>query len=421
MVFEVGIGTSQSWDPKEAAGEAVTQASQSLTQKPTFILVFCTIHYEKDKGFNQILERVYHDFSEQTPLIGGTVTGFINKQGCFTRGVTVALFFSDEIDFIFGIGKNTKRSPLKAARECVAGIKKFNFRFRNKFLLLFSSGPSYPIVPGVGKIKVVKNPLFGLLLPIFVKFSTIFLQKGLGREQEIAEEIRQELPGFDVFGGSTNDDNNYTRNYQFFFDKVKLNCVLGLGISTNLKVDITGADGMIGRGIKGKIKKTSMWGYMIHDFDGINAQKKYLAANGWDESILDNFIHRKTIYYPIGIYFPDGVLHPYPVPIFTGREIILGDSARGNTYEFLTTSGKSLVDSADQSLKYADNSLFLFGVACAVSLEALGRNVYKIREKILPKTKDFLLIYMVGETRGKAGQYVHQFQETINFLSLKRQ
>ncbi|MDD5162922.1 MAG: FIST N-terminal domain-containing protein [Candidatus ainarchaeum sp.] len=420
MVFEVGIGTSQNWNPEEAAKEVITQALSKLSKPPTFVLLFSTIHHEKNRGFQKILDTIYQNIPKETPLVGGTVTGFLTANAACTQGIAAAAIYSDELDFEIGFGINTKRNPKNAARNCIKKIKNFKFKFQNKLLLLITSGPSYPIMPGIGKIKVVKNPFLRLLLPSIIKLSTLVIQKGLGREQEIAEEIRKQLPDFSVFGGSTNDDNNYTRNYQFFFDKVLQNTVIALGLSTNFNVFMDGGHGLQSTGINGTIQKKALWDYLIKDFDGVDAQKKYLEANGWDEKVLDEFIHRKTIYYPIGIYFPDGTLHPYPVPIFTGKEIILGHTARGNKFEFLTTSGEKLLNSLDPLILNIQEPAFLFGVSCAVRLETLGRNIFKTRDKLLQKTNDFLLIYTVGETRGKPNAYIHQLQETINLLSISR-
>ena len=182
---------------------------------------------------------------------------------------------------------------------------------------------------------------------------------------------------------------------------------------------MSGAHGLQGTGIKGSIQKKGLWDYLLKDLDGKSAQERYLTSTGWNENMLDEFIHRKTVYYPIGIYFPDNTLHPYPVPIFTGKEIILGHTARGDKFEFLTTSGKKLITSLDPLLQNVEDPAFLFGTSCAVRLETLGKNVFKIREKLLKKTDKFLLVYTVGETRGKKNKYIHQFQETINLLSFE--
>jgi hypothetical protein len=419
MVFEIGIGTSQSLDPEKAALEASSEALQNLTHQPTFTFLFSTIHHEKNNGFQKMLNIIYTKIQKNTPLIGGTVTGFMNKSGCYTLGITFLAIYSDELDSEVGIGLNTKRNPINATKDFLKKIALTNYKFKNKLLFLITAGPSYPIIPGMGKLKIVKNRVLSFLLPSVIKFSTLVLQKGLGREQEIAEEIRKELPDFSVFGGSTNDDNNYTRNYQFYFDKVYENTVSGIAISSNLNFKMYGANGLFGTGVKGKINKKGIWDYLVKDFDGQNAQKKYLDANGWDPTILDELIHRKTIYYPIGIYFDDNTLHPYPVPIFTGKEIILGGTARGTNYEFLTTTGKKMIDCIDPLLEKINSPKLLLGISCAVRLETLGKNIYLTRDKLLKKTDNFLLIYAVGETKGEPNQYIHQFQETINFLSIE--
>jgi len=52
MVFEIGIGTSQNWDPYVAANDIMTQALSKISHPPKFIILFSTIHYQKNNGFN---------------------------------------------------------------------------------------------------------------------------------------------------------------------------------------------------------------------------------------------------------------------------------------------------------------------------------------------------------------------------------
>ena len=86
--LEATIGMSRKWDAREAGREVARTAIKDLNHPPTFFLLLSTIHYEKHGGFQEFLNGAWDVLPEGTPLIGGTVAGFINPHGCFTRGAT---------------------------------------------------------------------------------------------------------------------------------------------------------------------------------------------------------------------------------------------------------------------------------------------------------------------------------------------
>ena len=85
---EATIGISRKWDAREAGKEVARTAIQKLNQPPSFFLLFSTSQYKDHGGFHQFLEGVWEVLPEETPLIGGTIAGFINNYGCFARGAT---------------------------------------------------------------------------------------------------------------------------------------------------------------------------------------------------------------------------------------------------------------------------------------------------------------------------------------------
>ncbi|MCJ7696842.1 MAG: hypothetical protein MUO73_00720, partial [Thermoplasmata archaeon] len=85
---EAAVGMSRKWDAREAGREVAETAIKKLSEPPSFFLLFSTIHYEKYGGFQEFLNGVWDVMPKETPLVGGTVTGFINNYGCFSRGAS---------------------------------------------------------------------------------------------------------------------------------------------------------------------------------------------------------------------------------------------------------------------------------------------------------------------------------------------
>jgi len=86
--LKASVGVSRKWDAREAGQEVAKSTLDKLDDKPDFFLLFSTIHYEKQGGLEDLLKGVWDILPEGTPLIGGTVSGFMNNYGCFSRGVS---------------------------------------------------------------------------------------------------------------------------------------------------------------------------------------------------------------------------------------------------------------------------------------------------------------------------------------------
>ncbi|HHH79610.1 MAG TPA: hypothetical protein ENL13_01755, partial [Thermoplasmatales archaeon] len=156
--LKAGVGLSRKWDAREAGREVALSALKHLDgENPNFFLLFSTIHYEKYGGFQELLNGVWDVLPEGTPLIGGTVAGFMNNYGCYTRGATALAVSYPNMDVAIGVGKNTKRNPKNAVKECISTLK-----IRNPdFYIELVSGPIIPTFPGIGKQTVIKSGLLG--------------------------------------------------------------------------------------------------------------------------------------------------------------------------------------------------------------------------------------------------------------------
>ena len=121
--IEASLGFSRKWDAREAGKEVAESAIKKLSQPPSFILLFSTIHYKDHGGFQEFLNGVWDVIPSETPLIGGTITGFITNKGCFARGGVALAVSYPYLDIMLGFGSHTKRSPKSAAKKCADMIK----------------------------------------------------------------------------------------------------------------------------------------------------------------------------------------------------------------------------------------------------------------------------------------------------------
>lgn len=48
--IQFAIGMSKEWDPYGAGHEATYKAISQIKEQPKFLLIFCTIHYDKKRG-----------------------------------------------------------------------------------------------------------------------------------------------------------------------------------------------------------------------------------------------------------------------------------------------------------------------------------------------------------------------------------
>jgi len=418
--FEASVGMSRKWDAREAGGEVAETAIRNLSEPPSFFLLFSTIHFDKHGGFQEFLNGVWDVLPKGTPLVGGTVAGFINSQGCYTRGATALAVSCPNMDVAIGYGKNTKRSPKKAAKKCATMIKDGlkNSSYHNKFLFEFISGPIFPSIPFRGEFRIIKNKFLSLPFAYMSRASTSLFQKGAAREAEVLNFLSKELDGFYILGGSSMDDCRYASNYQFYENKLCKNSILGLGISTDLFPLIKSGSGLVSTGKKFDVTKNMVWGHIICSLDGKSATDEYLKAVDWPEEILDERVYTKTIYYPLGSIINDDLIVPNVIALFVGNYIVLAHSIPSKKLCLLTTSGKRLTEAVDVVLSEIPNN-FGFGVSCAIRMQTLGGKINLTGEKLKSKFGDnFLLIYTPGESVCIPDKKICQhFQNTFNIVT----
>ncbi|MFH1055589.1 MAG: FIST N-terminal domain-containing protein, partial [Candidatus Altiarchaeota archaeon] len=289
--FKAAVGLSRKWEAREAGREVAADTLSKLGHgvKPDFFLLFTTIHYEKHGGFKEFLAGVWDVLPKDTPLIGGTVAGFINPQGCYTRGATALAVNYPNMDIAVGIGKDTRRNPEKAAKELSTGLRESfdNSRYSRNLLFTLLPGGTIPSFFGIGRKKVLKNSALAKLSLSLLDLSIKFMQMGPGREEEVFESLAEHLSSGYIIGGSTTDDLHQSSCYQFYGNSVYSTHVVGLNIKSNLKVDILTSYGLKGTGKTLSITKKGLRDCVILEFDHKPATGEFLKQLKWPKDFLD--------------------------------------------------------------------------------------------------------------------------------------
>ena len=400
--LEAAVGMSRKWDAREAGKEVAREVIQKLSSPPSFFLLFSTIHYDKHGSFEEFLDGVWDVLPEGTPLIGGTVAGFMNNYGCYTRGATALAVSYPNMDVAVGVGRNTRKNPKKAAKELSQAILKDQekSKYQYPFLFCILPGGTVPQLFGFGRKKVIKSGMISKIALNLLDQSIKMVQMGPGREEEVFEVLGEYLKDWYILGGSSMDDLIQSRCYQFLGSDVHTTDIVGLGIKSDLNSEIITTYGLKRTGIKMHITKKGLRDCVIREIDGKPATKEFLKRINWPEDFLDDRLYTKTFYYPLG-YEYEGVLRPQIIGAFLGDNIACGYSIKTDDIEILSASGRSLLNAMIEGAKEAQsyNPKLVVGVACATQLETLGREVYQAYDKL--KEYFYNIPFIVGFYAGE--------------------
>jgi len=400
---EAAVGMSRKWDARQAGREVAETAIRQLKGPPSFFLLFSTIHYEKYGGFQELLNGVWDVLPKGTPLVGGTVAGFMNNYGCYSRGATALAVSYSDFDVCTGYGMNTKRNPQKAVEQSVLMIKKGfeSSKYKNKFLLNFVSGPELMKIPGQGYKKVVDSGTISKFVTLAFGVSQYILQKGLGREDEILEEFTKKFPEFNMVLGASVDDYKGISNYQFFSNKFLTNAVVNLGISTDLDINVCTTHGMKKTNIKFEITRLSRNKHFIHEINNKPAFPELLRLLNWPKGYLkEKTLFNIIPYYPISVE-RNGKESPVVMPGILKDSIITPCIIDKGEVSILTVSGKNLVNAIKENLNCYNDIKPEFGLfpICMTIMATFGYKTNIFRTEMLNyfKEKPFLAIYCAGE------------------------
>jgi len=409
--IEASIGFSRKWDALEAGREVAESAIRKLNQPPSFFLLFSTIHYRKNGGFNKFLKGVWDVLPEGTPLIGGTIAGFINNYGCYTRGATALAVSSSDLDVAVGIGKHTKINPSIAAKQCAMMIKnKLKDSRKNKLIINLISGPTIPDLPILGRVNVIKSNFYGWLAThLGIKLFSYF-GNGMGKEEDIVDSLSNYFKDYYIIGGSSMDDYKQIFSYQFINKECHKNSVVALGCHLSFPIYLKSLIGMHETDKTFKITGSAYGGRLITSINDKPAKESILDILGITEEQygdLSGFYYRTANYFPIS--FEENSNFTSGIAGFLGNSVALGYKIRGNNVKFLSITGAEslgVIDEAFKNEKNGYNYPFVLMSSSAMVLNSLGSEAYTMKEKLDNYIKDtpYLMICTVNENAKSPGK-----------------
>jgi len=341
--IEASIGFSRKWNAREAGREVVKTAIEKLKTPPSFFLLFSTIHYQDNGGFKELLKGVWDVLPKGTPLIGGTVSNFINNYGCFSRGATALAVSYPNIDIAIGIGKHTKITPKSAAKQCASMIKKGlkDSKYDHKLIVDVISGPTIPKLPMIGRFMNVDSRVVGNLLAYFFVDFFSYLGHGIGKEGVIIEELSYLLPDYQIIGDSAGER---LFNYQFVNDKVYTNTVVALGCNIDLPVKVNAA--IVSHETKKtfRITDTTFDNRIITRIDNKPAKDvlfNLLEVDKTQFGEFDDFYYKTSVYFPMT--FEEKKENTLGVCGLFGDNIVLHEKIAGKNVRLLSVTGKEII------------------------------------------------------------------------------
>ncbi|MEM5778244.1 MAG: FIST N-terminal domain-containing protein [Candidatus Aenigmatarchaeota archaeon] len=393
--FKATVEVSREWNGEKVAEELVKKLKVK-TPNPKFILLFTTIHYEKE--FKPILNGIKSAFPD-SPLIGGTVAGFITPEGCFTRGVTCLAVDYPNMKVAVDVGKNTRKNPEKAILKISKNIKKTLKKSKWPFGIIFCipAGPTLPNIKGINKW-VVKIPVTNKMEIKLMEISTKTLQKGHGREEEIIKYLSKEFKNYQIISGSSSDNGNVKKNYQFLNNKFYQNSLVLLAIRIDIKTKVDIFHGFHPVAKPFKVTESEFGGKIVCKINGKPAAQKFLEIMNWPEKFFDEKLHRRTFFFPLGFKNKEGYLCPIDIGGILNDNFVFSYSMQGDELIPLTASGYDLLNVLNNSLKKIKKKKLIIACSCYGLLESLGSNIYKIQQILEKKFEAFLLIYTYGES-----------------------
>jgi len=426
---EAALGLTEKWDAREAGREVAETALQQLSGKPDFFLLFSTIHYENHGGFEEFLNGVWEVLPEGTPLVGGTVAGFMNNHGVFVQGATALAVSYPHMDVAIGYGRNTKRNPKKAAKQCAEMIKKelVNSPYKNNFLLNFVSSAELMKIPGQGYKKVIDSGFMSKFVTLVFGLSQYLIQKGPGREDEIFEELIHYFPSHNMILGTSVDDYKGRNNYIFNNNFLLKNSLSSLGLQTNLDVTVKSTHGMNKTNVEFNITKISKDGHIIKEINNKPAVPELLRILEWPEDFLnEKTMFFRMLYYPISVKRGNRQI-PVVMPFILKDSIVTPCVVEKGKVSILTVSGINLLDALQKNIEYFDGTIPEFGFfsTCGTILQTLGNKINLIRMKLLEyfKDKPFIMVFCAGEGTYSPTQginYANMSYNTVIFRQNKK-
>lgn len=416
-MFSAGVGLSRNWEAFEAGEEIAITTLEKLEGEPKFFLLFPTIHFEKNGGFQKLLDGVFTHLNKNVPLIGCTVAGFINPQGCYTRGVTSLAVADPNMDVTVGIGRDTKRNPKKAAEEFAKMIRKEQPRNQNGVLFLIMAGSTLPEII-FHRTRYTHNFLISSLLDKTYPAYAFLFNEGLGRESEVLSELSKSFPE-KMLGLSAWDNNLAFRNYQFLNNKVLKNSLIGLYLNLKKDILIKHTTALRPFSERLQITKKDKLNYFINEINNKKAIDVFFKELKIEKKYLTEELLRKiTLYFPVSFYEGDTLVGRV-IGLYSDKFLVSMSNIKTNEIYISSTTGNAILESFAKVTEGGEQTNFIFCVTCAAILEAIGSKTFEVK-KILEKKgiKNFLFLF-AGSEHFKTESAPFTCQETSAFLFFK--
>jgi len=415
-MLKTAVGTSTLKNSYDAGKEIGEKILKKLDCKPSFVLLFSTLHYEKyDGGLKDVLEGIWSVLPVDTPLAGGTVPGFLNIDGCYARGVTAFAINYPNMNVTIGYGKNTKRNPKKAARHAVEMIKtNLKDEYKNKFIFSFISGAKNPDIPGVKNTNIINSKIKARMMLLMISFMQKVFQMGFGKEEEVLQQMTKELPEFNIIHSSSYSMPPFKENYQFYNKEVLDECAIFVAVDTELDFDIDFATGAEKTNIDFKITQINKNRTVIKKLNNKPPLKEFIDKMGWDHDTFQEFKWAEiTSKHPMAYIKNDKIILRPPLLILGNYMGFLTKIEENNIFVTKITPDQ-MVHAVDEIIKPIKPE-FGFFTSCIARRDFLGIKTFKVQEKMKKyfKDKDFLLIYSAGEGIYKPEEGFYFLNETI--------
>jgi hypothetical protein len=421
--LKTAIGTSTLKNSYEAGKEVGEKILKKLNCQPSLVLLFSTLHYNKyDGGLKDLLKGIWSVLPDDTQLAGGTVPGFLNNDGCYAQGVTAFAISYPNMNVTIAYGKNTKRSPKKAARHAVKMIKtNLKNEYKNKFIFSFIAGAKSAKVPGVKNTNIINSKIKAKIMLSMILLMQRVFQIGFGKEEEVLENIIKELPDFNIIHYSSYSMPPFNENYQFYNKEVVDEYAVFVAVDTDLDCYMDFATAAEKTNIEFKITKINKKRTVVEKLNNKAPLNEYINKMGWTYEEFQDFKWSYiTSKYPIGYIKNDKIILRPPLLILGNYMGFLTKIEKNDIFITKVTPDQ-MVCAVDEILKPKKPD-FGFFTSCIARRDFLGIKVFKVQEKMKNyfENKDFLIVYGAGEGIHKPEEGFYFLNETITCAIFKK-
>jgi hypothetical protein len=262
MPILVGVGSSQITDESRAIEEVYSQSVVPLNNnKPSFMLLFASpTTFDQQKLLTALKNK-----SPDSVIIGCSTSGEITPVGSLDNSVALMSIYSDQMNFVSGIGNDIKSDARESGRALARDIQ--------------------------GKQNGEK-PKAGLILPDGLAGNGADIVRG------VLDVFGSE---FMLAGGAAGDDYLFKQTYEYLDDKVVSGSVVGVGMYGNFEFGIGVRHGWIPIGNPRTVTKSES--NILYELDGKPAVEIYEDQFGKDKEVVSSEepFARLAITYPLGI------------------------------------------------------------------------------------------------------------------------